>query len=258
MYRFLRTPRWLVAHVIVLAVAATCVSLGLWQLRRLDERREFNASVEAGLAAEPAPLADVLGEPASSLAYRRVIAQGRYLADEEVLLSVRSRNGAPGHHVLTPLDTGEGGIVVDRGWVPYSLSTPPVIQAAPPEGEVTVRGFLLPSRVARRASEDFVSEVDVQRLQAQVSIPLAPVYLVLQSQTPASGDLPLPGEPPALGEGPHLSYAVQWFIFATIALGGYPLLIRRQARDRAAPPGAPRPSRPTSSASAPPPSRTPR
>ena len=127
MYRFLLTPRWLVAHVIVLAVAATCVSLGLWQLRRLDERREFNASVEAGLAAEPAPLADVLGEPAPSLAYRRVIAQGRYLADEEVLLSVRSRNGAPSHHVLTPLDTGEGGIVVDRGWVPYSLSAPPII-----------------------------------------------------------------------------------------------------------------------------------
>ena len=39
--------------------------------------------------------------------------------------------------------------------------------------------------------------------------------------------------PPTPDEGPHLSYAVQWFIFTTIAAGGYVLLLRKVAREPA-------------------------
>jgi cytochrome oxidase assembly protein ShyY1 len=38
---------------------------------------------------------------------------------------------------------------------------------------------------------------------------------------------------PELDEGPHFSYAVQWFIFSTIAIVGYPLILRRNAREKA-------------------------
>ncbi len=253
MYRFLRSPRWLVAHVLLAAVAAACVSLGLWQLRRLDERRAFNATVEQGLKAVQVPLASVLGEPASSLSYRRVVATGRYLPREEVLLGPLSRDGAPGYDVLTPLVSGEDAILVDRGWVPFEFSAPPVAPAQPPEGEVTVTGYLLPPRPARRAGPvgakqlDFVSDPDIARLAGQVSVPLAPVYLVLLEQAPALGDLPRPGVVPVLGEGPHLSYAVQWLLFATIAVVGYPFLIRRRAVDLAGRRDGPPPSPPTGS-----------
>jgi cytochrome oxidase assembly protein ShyY1 len=37
----------------------------------------------------------------------------------------------------------------------------------------------------------------------------------------------VPVPPPELSEGPHLSYAVQWFIFSTIAVVGYPITLRR-------------------------------
>jgi len=265
MYRFLVSPRWLVAHVLVVAVAAGCVSLGLWQLRRLDERRVLNDQIESGLQAEPVPLDQALSEPPSTLAYRRVVAIGHYLRSEEVLLSPRSRDGAPGHDVLTPLETvspGRGrGILVDRGWVPYTMSTPPVAEAAPPPGEVTVRGFLLPTRSAARAGPvgaarlGFVSDADVARLQGQVSVPLVPHYLVLESQAPAPGQLPLPGAPPELDEGPHLSYAVQWFTFGAIALGGYPLIIRRWARERFSPPDGSPPSPQTGSSTGPSPTQ---
>jgi surfeit locus 1 family protein len=259
-YRFLWTPRWLLAHLALIAVAATCVSLGFWQLRRLEERRAFNNLVSERLAAAEEPLAAVLGEPADRLAYRRVTAAGRYLPSEEVLLSPRSRDGAPGHDVLTPLVTGSGGILVDRGWVPFALSTPPIGQAAPPAGEVMVAGYLLPSRHTRRAGPvgaarlEFVSDADIGRLQPQMSVPLASTYLVLTSQSPAPGALPRPGALPELSEGPHLSYAGQWFLFATIAVLGYPFLIRRRARELAvvdASPGAPPPSRLTGSSTAP-------
>jgi surfeit locus 1 family protein len=257
-YRFLRSPRWLVAHLLLVVVAATCVSLGFWQLRRLDERQALNASVTRGLAEEEVPLGSVMDEPASSLRYRRVTATGRYLPQEEVLLGPTSRDGAPGYDVLTPFVTADGAILVNRGWVPYALSEPPVVEAAPPEGQVTVSGYLLPGRPARRASPvgaprvEVLSDPDIARLQRQVSVPLADVYLVALAQSPAPGDLPRPGVLPQLSEGPHLSYAVQWFIFATIAVVGYPFLVRRRARELAGLPDGLPPSPPTSSSTAPP------
>lgn len=33
-----------------------------------------------------------------------------------------------------------------------------------------------------------------------------------------------------MSEGPHLGYAVQWFVFATVLLLGYPRYLWQQAR----------------------------
>jgi surfeit locus 1 family protein len=52
--------------------------------------------------------------------------------------------------------------------------------------------------------------------------------------------LPVVLPEPELDEGPHLSYAVQWFVFATIAAVGYPLVLRRLSRRG---PGRSRPSK---------------
>ena len=57
---------------------------------------------------------------------------------------------------------------------------------------------------------------------------LVPWFIQLQRQTPAGGELPVPEPPPQLSEGPHLSYAFQWFAFATIAAVGYVTLVRRE------------------------------
>ena len=42
MYRFLLRPKWIILHVVVLALVVTMINLGLWQLRRLGERQDFN------------------------------------------------------------------------------------------------------------------------------------------------------------------------------------------------------------------------
>lgn len=245
MARFLLSPRWVVTHVVVLAIAVLFVNLGFWQLRRLDERRSSNALIETRLATPPAPLHVVLasiGEDAGALAYRRVWTMGRYLRAEEVLLTPRSDNNQPGHHVVTPLLTRDGvAVLVDRGWVPFTMDRPPVQQARPPSGQVRVEGMLVPTQdAARYGSRDpdsdrltFLSTVDVDRLQPQVSHRLQPFSLLLQDQRPATaGALPRPPEPPDLSEGSHLSYAIQWFLFAAIGLIGYPLLIRRNMPGR--------------------------
>lgn len=237
MRMFLR-PRWVITHLVVLAIAATFISLGLWQLRRLDERRADNERIAQNSSGEAQPLAATLeqyGNDPDALSYRRVVVTGTYRPVDEVLLTPRSNGRTPGHHVVTPLEVDDGqAVLVDRGWVPFEDDEPPVEDAAPPEGRVTVEGILLPTADAVRYGAanggdriTFLSTVDVDRLQPQVDVVLLPVSVLLQQQRPASGDLPISGAPPEQSEGPHQSYAWQWFSFTAILVIGYPLLLRR-------------------------------
>lgn len=237
MRTFLR-PRWLVVHLVVVALAVGFVNLGLWQLRRLDERRADNARITANMSQPPQPLDVTLaeyGNDPDALIYRQVIVEGTYRPAEEVLLTPRTNGRTAGHHVATPLltDTGQA-VLVNRGWVPFADDDPPVEAAAPPDGQVTVTGVLLPTaEAARFGSPDggdritYLSSADVDVIQPQVEVPLYPFSVVLLEQEPAAGDLPVPGAPPEVSEGSHQSYAWQWFSFTAILLIGYPLLLRR-------------------------------
>jgi cytochrome oxidase assembly protein ShyY1 len=246
MPRFLFTPRWILLFGFAVVVAAVCVRLGIWQLHRLEERRAYNAEVTAGLAQPPATAEDLFahaGEDPASLAYRRAEATGSYDTSHEVLLYGRALDGQPGNHVLTPLVLAGGEVlIVDRGWAPIELDTPPVAEAAPPGGTVTVTGVLLPgaesggAEIERDASGLLLSvrEVDLAALARESGAEVEPLFLQLETQSPPQpGALPRPAKLPELTEGPHLSYAIQWFTFATIALVGFLVLVRREVKDRA-------------------------
>jgi len=239
-------PGWLVAHAVVLTAAMVMVLLGLWQLRRLDDRREFNAQVGEHLAREPSELGQLLSLQEDDAAYRGVVVRGRYLVDEETLVGPTSRDGAPGYAVITPVALPDGtAVLVERGWVPYMAAPQvPVDGADPPPGQVTVRGHVVPSRQAARHGPPgtgnvvFASAADVDLLASQLDVELQPLVVVLHDQEPAQDGLPLPSLLPQLDDGPHGSYAVQWFLFTAVLLMGYPLLLRRVLRDRAPPQAA--------------------
>jgi cytochrome oxidase assembly protein ShyY1 len=137
MTRLLR-PRWIGLTVFAVVVVGICVRLGLWQLDRLEGRRDANARYAEGLAEPPRPLEDLL-DSGDRLAYRRAVATGRYDPEREVILYGRTLDGVAGNHVLTPHVLADGrAVIVDRGWVPIEMDRPPV-DAAPPAGEVEVR-----------------------------------------------------------------------------------------------------------------------
>lgn len=236
-YRSVLRPRWLVLHLVAVAATGSFVLAGVWQLHRSDERRERNRLVAERRAAPEAPLEEAIGRP-GDVVERRVRAAGRYDTGEEVLLLGRGSDSRPGNHVLTPLVTASGrAIVVDRGWVPPNLEEPPVPEAAPPDGEVVVHGVLLASEGTGGGEGQLrrVARIDVGRLAKQLPYPTYSSYLLLRSQEPVQReDLPEPVPLPPLSEGPHLFYAVQWFLFAAIATAGYPALLRREVRHRTA------------------------
>src|SRR5688572_22383598 len=116
MYRFALSPRWLLGHVLVAALVVFTASLGFWQLRRLDERRDLNALVRERSAEPVTPVEDVLAAGEDTAEWRRVEVSGRYDHGGEVLVRNRVHDGTAGYHVLTPVVADDGpAVVVNRG-----------------------------------------------------------------------------------------------------------------------------------------------
>lgn len=248
MMRSLRSPFWVLGHVLVVAVLVGFPLLGLWQLDRHEERQAINAALEQR-PREPALTARDLSADADALAYRRVELSGTWEPGDEVLLSARPLDGRPGHHVLTPLRLEDGSaVLVDRGWVPYEIEEPPVAEAPPPEGPVDVTGLALPPESARRAGRltgeghepdelargqriEFVSHRDPTVVGRSLGEPLPEVVIQADAGARASdGALPATVPPPEPTDGNHFSYAVQWFLFTGVVAVGYPLLLRQRRK----------------------------
>ncbi|MGH9229138.1 MAG: SURF1 family protein [Acidimicrobiales bacterium] len=234
--RFLLRPRWLLSHLLVVVLVVTMVSLGLWQLRRLDEKRDRNALVEARSAQPVTPVGELLdpGDDAATVdgvRYRSVTATGSY--DDAATVAVRNRtqDGVVGAWLVTPLRLDGGGWVgVIRGFVGLA-SDGSAVDAPAPTGEVTVTGLVVdPDGLDGTAPRDITPLLDAGEgilpalVRADESQPPEPNAADPTRPEPAS-ILPVP--PPELSEGPHLGYAVQWFIFSAIAVIGYPLVLRR-------------------------------
>jgi len=250
-YGFLLRPRWILSHIFVIAVVVTMINLGFWQLNRLDERKAANAVVTTAMQQPAQPLSAVLpsgaaatSEQVAAADYQPVYVTGTYRTDEQVLVTNRTNNGAPGYWVVTPLVQADGtAVAINRGWIPYSYTADgPWDDFAPPRGTVTVQGLLRRSQM--RSTDGLVAapkdadvgtlrvlaRLDVGRLAQQLEESTFPGYVSLRVQDPAQGELPVPVPLPELSQGPHLGYAIQWFAFSLLTIIVYPLLLRRHAR----------------------------
>jgi cytochrome oxidase assembly protein ShyY1 len=243
MYGFLLRPKWIAFHLLVFGAIASMIWLGLWQLDRLDARREFNDIVSARIEQPPVALDELLGAAGSDAApsdleWRQTLVAGSYLP-EQILWFNRSQDGIAGDNLLSPLVTQDGTtVVVNRGFVPLGATAPPA-----PTGPVELLARVrvpqqrqlgqLTDPADRSEPLTEVRRIDLDVLARQLPAPLAPVYVDLVDAIPAPAPTdPTPLPPPTLDDGPHLSYAVQWFIFAACVLVGWGLAVRRSIRTR--------------------------
>jgi cytochrome oxidase assembly protein ShyY1 len=232
--RFLLRPWWLLSHLLVVALVGTMIGLGFWQLRRLDEKRDRNALIEDRLEQPTVPVSELLGpddgaDAVAGARFRQVTAAGTYDDGATVVVRNRSQDGVAGAWLVTPLVTEDGTQVgVLRGFVGFA-SDGSIVEAAPPAGEVTVEGL-----VVDPGSFDGTAPKDLAPLLAGDDV--VPALVLAERSTPPepSGADPTTSDPssllvvppPELSEGPHLGYAAQWFIFSTIGIVGYPLVLR--------------------------------
>ena len=218
----IRGRREVLGCLLALGVAVACVRLGIWQLARLRQRRARNAVVLAARSQPPVELPTEV--VADSLMNRRVRLHGVYDFAREQLWRPRPFEGELGADLVTPLRLADSsGVLVDRGWV-SSADGYYVNQSRYRERDTaTVSGLALPAPRGR-------GDVDPRALADSLPYRLLPFVV---QELPVGGPADsLPGAPlrlgaPELSNGPHLSYAIQWFSFALITLVGTAALLRR-------------------------------
>jgi len=214
--------RDVIGAVCALVLAALCVRLGFWQLARLDVRRARNAEI---LAARNQPPLELRGQgvTADEAHDRRIHARGIYDWTHERVWPGRTWEGAPGVAMLTPVRLPDSSVVfVDRGFVP-SADARHVDHAAWREPDtVDVVGLGLAAPRDR-------GDVNPVTLGDSLPYPALPfvVQLLPSDDSPAVRSAPLRWRASTLDNGPHLSYAIQWFSFAVIVLVGTAALLRR-------------------------------
>ncbi|MFE7751540.1 SURF1 family protein [Streptomyces sp. NPDC057428] len=245
MYRFLFTRQWVIVTLIVLAMIPTMIELGFWQLHRHEHRVAQNALISRNLESDPVPVDRLTSAghtvPRSDY-WRAVTATGTFDTGHEVVVRRRtSQDERIGVLVLTPFDLKGGGtVLVNRGWVEAATDQRAFPEVpAPPRGEVTVTGRLKADETTGTSGiKDLKGLPDRQVMlinsaqQAHLlGRPVLGGYLELTAPAPADGSPEVIAAPDDDSIGPHMAYAVQWWLFAAGVPVGWVILVRREKRD---------------------------
>ena len=201
-------------------MAVLFVRLGVWQLERLGERRAQSADIQARLSQPPTAFNELWLDTAARL--RQTTLSGVPDFANEFVVMGRSRNGSPGVHIVTPvlIHGHDTAVLVNRGWV-YAPDAATADLGRWREARGVFHGYTqrLPSPAAPPSLKGrglrFLSAAAVDSL---LPYPFHALYVVSQDSAADSTPARLPM--PAVDDGPHLSYVIQWFSFAAIALIG--------------------------------------
>jgi surfeit locus 1 family protein len=241
--RAMFSRRWALTTLLVLAGAALCVRLGIWQLDRLEHRREFNAHLTEMWSLPPVDLNSEADLSLVSMEYRSVRVTGVYDFDNQVALYNQYHEGELGYHLLTPLRLPDGrAVIVDRGWIPagtisgaqdwHDFDEPATASIDGTlrlgQARAEIGGVSDPTLRPEESGLQIWHQVNLDRMAEQLPYPILEVY-VQPDPDPGDHVPPIPYQPLIeLSEGPHLGYAGQWFVFAAMLFFGYPLVYLRK------------------------------
>lgn len=167
--------------------------------------------------------------------WRRVTITGHYLVDAEVLVRNRPLNGQAGFLQVVPFQLESGEIVaIERGWLAVTSDYAAPENRPLPSAELqTVVGHLRPAEptLNREAPSGQIATINIAALVDETKI-AGPVfqkfYLRMQTESQAMVQNPISLGRPQLTEGNHLSYALQWILFALMAAGALIWAIRKE------------------------------
>lgn len=216
--------------------------LGNWQFDRRDQARAEITRIDNNYGASPVPIADALPSPDSfdndAHKWLTVTMTGSY-EGEPVLARNRPGPNGVGANIIAPFRTAEDTVFfVDRGWIPASSAEIDEALAnlpQPASGTIELVVRLRASEPAidgRSASGRTVASIDLPVI-AEITGLKGETYLgaygMLVSETPAGDHGALPPQPER-DEGPHLSYALQWYVFIIIGAIGVAYAARQEFR----------------------------
>ncbi len=233
----LRTRRWLGFTAVVVGAIIAFGFLSHWQWSRAEERRAERVALQSALSADPVDLASLDPATLERDEWQMVSVRGEYLPNLQAGVRKRPLDTRNGFWLMSPMETTSGSLVwINRGWLPAgkdALSTPSF--PSPPDGTVTVTGHLRLFDKVDPQGNAGLPEGQIAAPAPQLLPPAGqslPVYVQLSTSDPEQQGLvtlPLP----EVDEGRNISYAIQWLLFAGVALGGWFFFLRREAHEDA-------------------------
>jgi cytochrome oxidase assembly protein ShyY1 len=175
-------------------------------------------------------------EDATLFEWTPVELTGRYLTNLELLVRNRPIAGQPGFIQLVPFQLVSGEtVIIERGWIPADSELAPATSMTPSEEPKTLVARVRLSELTpnRESPDGFATSIHLESLEAILGTELEPeFYLRVISETPSEASSPQPLSKPKLDEGNHLSYAVQWILFAVMGFFALFWAIRQEQEYR--------------------------
>ena len=220
--------RYIFPLLLGLVGVAILLSLGFWQLRRMEWKEAMLADIAAQIGG-PAQDLPATGTPTEPLKYTPVAVAGATTGEDLLVLSGQKGVGA-GYQVISAFETGDGRrVLVDVGFLPEANKTDPR-----PGTAMIVHGNLHwptetdsytpePDRAARLwFARDVPSMAEF--LQTE---PMLIVAARIEGQAPGISPQPITvdGIP-----NDHRNYAITWFSLAVVWAGMTAFLLWRIRR----------------------------
>lgn len=231
MLRLLRSRRWQGFTAVVIVAIVAFGLLSRWQWDRAEEKRLVQQAQEIS---EIQPITPSAGQDVAE--FTAITLAGTYQPELRRLVRQRPMEGRNGFWVMDQLLGDHGRVWVLRGWVPAPARAgdSPTVDAAP-TGRVTVTGYARPLPIGTPAAEgadrgglpiDQVTAVERAQLPEPGDMSW---YLQLEQAQPAETIMTVPITRP--DDFQNVSYAVQWLLFAMVALAGWFYFLRREAKE---------------------------
>ena len=110
--------------VFVYFIILTLLSLGFWQIYRLNWKLELIEQIENSLKNDPVELSNI-----EKKNYLRIKTSGDIDFDKQIYLYNLNDAGKPGFEVINPIKIGDENYLVNRGWIPFEKKDLPEINS---------------------------------------------------------------------------------------------------------------------------------
>ena len=195
-----------------------CLVAANWQFHRGQDRHQLNDKIVKNLAK---PSLNALPKNIAENEWRRIEISGKYLSGTDLLRRNSYFEGQYGYEYLTKFRATTGEIIwIDRGWVKAgaTASEKPLLPRTPKE-EVLIEGRIRSGKTLLQGKFFALRQKVPNDSDTKFTIDLIKTN---------GRNVDYPADLPALSDGPHYAYTLQWLFFGGLVIYGR-LLIRRQA-----------------------------
>ena len=232
MFKNLLRPRWIILTFLLAILIYLFIELSGWQFDRYHQRIDRNKDFITAVAGVPIPIENV-SQLNNLKQWGKVSLSGQYLDAESKLVRKRYLKNSLGFWVLTPFQLANKEILlVNRGWIPSAnSSTSELAIPNSPTQQVLIEGYLQPMEKFKANPADLpsnqINDINIEKFQGNI---YPNYYIQLGKSNPAEKDIGIIYLP-EVSNGPHLSYAIQWILFALLLPIGWYVLLKNEDKN---------------------------